>query len=236
VTRLILSVLLVFAFAQSNLRADLCWTGGGDGVSLFQEANWIDTTTGMAPPANSVNGNVALSNSFGTVKMAGNGNYGPFGPNFDIGANFVDLSGGNLVSSATNAIRGINGMSTIKVSNSASIDVQFISNTDVILCDNAMLTFRGGNDPIANNTSIDLDAGWTGMVLFDNESLADATSEHLSSFTVNGSAAVLGVNVDIVSTGANSSKLVLISVPEPGSLIALCGLAIGFVFRRRRHC
>jgi hypothetical protein len=66
-----------------------------------------------------------------------------------------------------------------------------------------------------------------------NRTIAEVTSEHLSRFTVNGAAAVVGDNISIYTDGVTGFTTVQ-PVPEP-STIALVGLALGAVLLCRRR-
>lgn len=112
-----------------------------------------------------------------------------------------------------------------------SLNVQWLGRSDnVTILSTGVLELRGGADPLPFGPAIDLALG--AEVNFLAESVADAESEHLGKFTVNGSPAALGTNVSLVSSGAGSS--VLTAIPEPSSL-AFAGLAfLGLLSRRRK--
>lgn len=61
----------------------LVWTGGGDGISLYQESNWQDDL-GNTPGANTINPNtVVTAQSGGSVEItSGNGSPSNFGGTF----------------------------------------------------------------------------------------------------------------------------------------------------------
>ncbi|MGB0992731.1 MAG: hypothetical protein ACPG32_09720, partial [Akkermansiaceae bacterium] len=51
---------LITAFLATNASAALSWTGGGDSISLYQEANWQEDD-GSALEANEINGNALVA-------------------------------------------------------------------------------------------------------------------------------------------------------------------------------
>ena len=82
-TILVSLILLTAQFAYG----DLVWDAGGDGVSTFQEANWLDTVTGADPPAGTVNPGVDVSMNVVAGLGATVGGGGATG-NFDLGDGF----------------------------------------------------------------------------------------------------------------------------------------------------
>lgn len=239
-----IAVLIVTGLTVPASSGLITWDAGGDGVSTYQEANWtaVDGAAGTDPAAGTVDGNAESSGGLihdflvGGSGTAGGG--GGAGPNFDL----TDTTTLTVQDNATfrmNNSSGVRGgtpfdsltRANIVGEDSGTVITQFLVEIDVSLSDNADLELKGGGNPL-NASTVDLASDWTGEIRFNNETVAAATTEHLSKITVSGSAAVIGANVNLVSDGGSGSVLTVI--PEPGSLalLALGGLAIGA--RRRR--
>ena len=60
-------IYLIFIGTQMLTAQDYHWTGNGDGIDFFQEANWMDTASGLNPedgtinPSQSINFNLFLT-------------------------------------------------------------------------------------------------------------------------------------------------------------------------------
>ncbi|NNC89868.1 MAG: arylsulfatase [Akkermansiaceae bacterium] len=202
--------LAVLLLLPTPLLASLTWTGGGDGVSVFQEANWVDTDTGSAPPAGTVDGGQPVPLFPGGIIMAeAAGTYGPYAPNFDLGGNTLHLSGGGtLQASAGYGLRSNSGggNSSVFLSGTTALQVQFLLDIVLTLSDASTLTLSGGGNPV-NSSTINLTSSFTGEIRFTAESVAAVQSEHLSKITVDGAAVVLGTNAELVSDGGAGSIL-----------------------------
>ncbi|MEM6506673.1 MAG: PEP-CTERM sorting domain-containing protein [Planctomycetota bacterium] len=222
------SQLLSAAFAlclAGGANAALVWTGSADGGSLFNEGNFVDTDTGTAPGAGTVDQNVAVPGFTGGIVIdAGAVQYvagepGFFGGGtFNFGSNDLLVAGLKLGSFST---FGAEGTGTVTIGDGGTVDLQFI-NTAITVLDGGTLTLRGGNDPLPGG-SVELQFG--GTVNFTNEDVAAFNAEHLSDFTA------VGGTLQVVSDGGSGSIVTV--VPEPGSL-ALLGLGGLMIVRRRR--
>ena len=116
----------------------------------------------------------------------------------------------------------------------SSLSTTFLARElDAIIDGTSSLTLRGAGNPV-NGSTVDLSVG--GIVNFADETVEAFTTEHLSKFTVNGSAAVIGTNLSVVSDGGVGSVVTAITavVPEPASVGILTGIA-GVLFSRRRR-
>lgn len=243
-----LSILLSSVSLIQVSSAALVWTGAGDGVSLFQEANWLDDSDNSVPPAGTIDPGSGISSSFGSIIMAAdNTTYGPFNGNFDLGGNTLELSGTNgtlLANGSGLRSNGGGAISTVNAAGISTIDVQFTQQLDINLTGAADLIYQGGGNPL-NDTLIDLAADWTGQIITVNETVADwsdpssaagtlrgvANVPHIDKITVAGQPAVIGENVQLVSDGASGAILTVI--PEPStSLLAVLGM---FVVARRKR-
>lgn len=194
--------------ASNPAPKDLVWTGvAGDG-DFFNEANW-DSDSGasgtQAPVADSVNSGSDLNALSLTVVNA---------DFFDL-AGYIVPNGASIHMDASNLTTtgsyGINAtaslVSSLDISAGSYASFQFLANINASLSGDAVLELRGGGNPV-NGSAIDLAVDSSGYVRFINETVADVTAEHLSKFTVGGSPAVLGTNLEIVSeNGATIVRL-----------------------------
>jgi hypothetical protein len=236
----------------SGWTATIEWTGGGDGVSTFQEANWVVTdntgqpgwTLGASPPAGAVNPNTNIETN---AIVAGSGTAGGTGASgiyrMIDGVSLTVRDDATFRMAASIGIQNdlATDRSGLIIEGNGLVAAQFLLRLDVVLRDNGQLILFGGGDPL-NATTIDLDLAWTGSIVMDNETVADwtdpassITDAHITKVTVGGAPAVIGGNVQIVSDGGTGSILTLNVVPEPSTL-ALAGLvliAAGTMLRRR---
>ncbi len=185
----------------------LTWTGAGDGVSLFQEANW-DLDGNGAPPAGTVDKDVAVV--YDMLVQNTNDNVGGTGAtgHLKIGDGFtLTVHAGKVVlksgdSSNNYGIKGISGGEhTYLDLIGGKVVAQYLSNDIAVsLSGDASLKLKGGGNPI-NGSTVEFTSG-TAQLELPAETVADFTSEHLSKITVNGAAAVIGSNLSVVSDGA----------------------------------
>ena len=231
----ILCLTAVICFAGwSGARADYVWTAAGDQVSVYQEANWMDTDTGNPPPAGSIDPNKevnqALIATFGTP-----GGSGGASGHLRLGTGSLSVSGDTVWRMAPG--RGIrvdgsnagNNFRPALVTDNAQLFAQFFSKITVSLGGHASISLYGGGNPI-NNSTIDF-LSTTATLNMLAETPTDFVNEHLGKISVFGLPAVIGSdpgvaemgdNLLIVADGANGS--VVTAVPEP-SILGLMGLA-----------
>ncbi|WP_372806503.1 hypothetical protein [Pontiella sp.] len=92
-------------FVGAVSHGSLVWTGNGDAISLYQEANWLDDT-GSVPANGTIDGGSAVSADTGVAKLieisSGFGQPSAAGSFFNIGNNSLTVSGGkSLIMTAT---------------------------------------------------------------------------------------------------------------------------------------
>lgn len=152
------------------------WTGDGDGVSLYQEANWNENSDGSGTnipqinPGNPVNATlVANSGSLGGVGATGN---------LLLGTGSLTLNGGTLTFAAG---RGINGGS-LTVNNSASqVTAAFLTNSNLNTSAGATVNLSGAitNTPVnhsgGNLTAASLASGSDATLSFGSITLTSTT-------------------------------------------------------------
>ena len=233
--------------AAPNAPAALVWTGNGDGVSLFQEANWLDDN-GAVPAAGTIDGNTAVTAATGgQIEISsGTGTPNNFAGNFDLGiGNDLLVGGGKTLQS--NAAQGIRVDYTVSnpansaatVQDNATVYIQFSLDIDWTLSTGATLHFKGGGNPV-NRSTIDF-ADTTALLLFDAETWSAFNTEHKSKTTFQGAPLVFGSDPFTFESGDNAlatayngtSGVQIQAVPEvSASLLALIGL--GALLRRKR--
>lgn len=231
-------------------------SGSGAGVTGDGTANLTVTTggnigTGTLSGFHSINVNgastinlvgAAVTTGAGTGGLSVSGN-SSVGTGTVSGFTSITVADSSLNMSGSNGIQGLTIGDQFDISGSGSVSSQFVLNWDLTLAGSSTLQLNGGGDPI-NNTQIDLDPNWTGSILTTSEAVADwtdsgssnpwrgdANATHLDKITVGGNAAVIGVNVNIVSDGGSGAILTVI--PEP-SIALLSGLGLLVLFRRRK--
>ncbi|MDA7882003.1 sulfatase-like hydrolase/transferase [Akkermansiaceae bacterium] len=187
------------------------WTAGGDGASIFQEANWTLSGGGVIPqidPVTPVNHDLVVNS--GTPGGGGGG-----GNTLDLGTGSLTVNGGTFRMSVGNSA-GITG-GPLTVTNGTVI-AQFISASSVSLSGGS-LDLNGGTNPL-NGVTVDFSSGSPAILLFRNETPADVLSEHLGKITVNGASAVAsggGQNLSVISDGGSGSRVEVFSSVDSDS-------------------
>ncbi|YCM42264.1 sulfatase-like hydrolase/transferase [Verrucomicrobiaceae bacterium 227] len=183
------------------------WTAGGDGVSLFAEANWTLNGDGVTSiPV--IDGATPVNHDL-VVKSGNPGGGGGGGNDLDLGTGSLTVNAGTFRMNVGNSAAILNGPITLT---GGTIICQFVGNSAVELA-GGTLSVNGGNNPL-NGTTVNFSAGSSGVLLFQDELPADVESEHLGKITVDGSPAVTtgaGQNVLILDEGAAGSRLSLLS-------------------------
>lgn len=217
--------LFVLCLLSHPVSAQITWDAGGDGVSIFEEANWTadGDIAGTDPAADTVNPNTAINFDMVVGNVGGMGatvGGSDGGGTMLIGDGFSltvqqDATYRSSISSGA-SIGGVLGTmtETLSILDTAEVITQFLSNLDVSMSGSSELFLNGSGDPIGGTTTIDFASDWTGSVTFAGESINNVISEHLPSLTVNGAPAVYGTNVDLVSNGSGGSILSLGTSPS----------------------
>ncbi|MDB4295727.1 glycosyl hydrolase, partial [Akkermansiaceae bacterium] len=186
---------LTFALSAASLSAaNLLWVSAGDGVSLFQEENWIDEESGVTAEAGAVDGNVALDHSL-IIRRGSPGGGSGAGGNLLLGSGQLSVSNATLRMSKGSAA-GIDLGATnqeFTIQDSQVLTDHLIS-AKVTMKGRSELTFYGGN-PLTD-TTIDLQSSDC-FVFFLDRLPTQIDGTYLNQFTVDGAAAVLNNNVEI---------------------------------------
>lgn len=221
--------------------ADLVWTGNGDGISLYQEANWLDNN-GAVPGTDEINANTAVTAATGgTIRIdSGSGTPSNYSGNFVIGTNDLIVGGGKNLRSGGSGIQGTS--SSLLIEENSTVNVQFILGMDVTVKGGSNLRFNGSGNPINNSDVNFLDVGST--LTFNNETYADFAAEHSGKISFQGMALEFGSDPFVFELGDNAFatafngvsgvQINFSTVPEPHSAIFLASAVGLFVFRRRK--
>ena len=172
------------------------WTAGGDGSSLFDEANWTlngDGTNSIPSiePAIPVNHHLVINS--GTPGGGGaNGS-------LDLGIGSLTANAGTMKLNLSADRRISNGPVTIA---GGTVVAEGLKNVAATLS-SGRLELDAPRDPLLDST-IDFSAASTATLAFNNETPADVLKEHLSKITIDGQAAVIGSNFTISAVGSGS--------------------------------
>jgi len=201
------TLLLCLSFFTSGLYAGTyTWTGAGDGVSLFLEANW----NGI--PA--INKNEDLLHDL--VINSGTPGGGGYNGDLYLGGNNLLVSGGTMTSNGSSGVWSyVSGtaLSSMEVTGGI-VSLEDVKNVSVTMSGTGDLTLTKSGNPL-NNSTLDLASDFTGQVYFSNETPADFTSQHLSKTTVAGSPAVIGTNINVVASGVGAIVTVIPAAVGP---------------------
>lgn len=190
------------------------WTGGGDGSSVFQEANWTANSDGSGAVIPAIDPNAGVNHDL-VVNAGLPGGGGGASAHLDLGTGSLTVNAGTFRMNVSNQFAGIrNADLTI---NGGTVIAQFVENGVISMAGGSLNLFGGGNP--MNGSTADFPAGSAAQVLFKDESAAEVVAEHLSKFTVNGAPALssgAGQNV-VVTSDAEGTVLRLGSDNPAGS-------------------
>ena len=95
VMKLFTSILLFTLPVFSSGAATYYWTSGGDGVSVYVEANWTENADGSGGTIPQINGNTAVNHDL--IVNAGNpGGGGGAGATLDLGSGSLTINAGTF--------------------------------------------------------------------------------------------------------------------------------------------
>lgn len=177
------------------LANDLVWTGGGDGMSFGDLANWDGDPTGGVIDMNALVDDFVIDDPDACVGCPGGVSQLTW---VDEGVGSLTMSGGEFV--------GATGLRyTTFTFTGGEMTRQFLLNVTATLEGDASLTLAGGGDPV-NQSTIALES-LDALVHFTNELPEDVTAEHLSKISFFGQPAIEGVTYTLESDGASGALL-----------------------------
>ncbi len=229
---------LALTFASFSLaQAAINWTGNGDGLSLFQESNWVDSNTNQAPLPNTINPGTALNGGTPETYVLGGVNLSQIGAgNIVLGNAGTTITLDNSsVATDPGVANGTVGAGILNLTNSSAFSSQYVTDSLITnVDDTSSLILYGGDKPMNFGAIVNLSAGAT--LTFNNETISDAASEHYGSIFINGTALsslTEGVDFTHISNGGNGS--IITAVPESSSFALLAGcFGLGWIMLRRR--
>ena len=196
---------LVLGLVLCGMAQAAVYTFDSASTDFFNEANWDDGSGGN-PPANTINPGTSInadlvidsdtvSNSSGRI---------------DVGSGYSLTMTGGALSGTSGFYAGV-----VAMSGTSTVTEAFINGTQVSLRDSAGLTLTGAAAAI--NTT----AGTPEVDFLSDEAQLHFTAKdvasvegYLSRFTVNGEAAVQGVNLSITSDGGAGAIVQAIAVSD----------------------
>ena len=204
-------LLLVLSHAASPA-ATYQWSGSGDGLSFFQEANW--TLVGGTTAIPQIDPNIALLHDL-LVEADTPGGPNGFAAHLRLGGRTLTLSGGTIraaqASSAGIHNDGTSGGSRAPlVISGGELLSHFLTDVAARLAGSAVLTLWSGGDPLANST-LELASTFTGQIRFTSETPATVRAEHLAKITVGGAAASENVNLRLTPDGASGCVVTVVA-------------------------
>ena len=225
-----------------TVHADFVWTGAGDGVSVYQESNWMDPDTGEMPPAGSIDRDVPVASNL-IVYDGTPGGSGGASPFLVLGSNSLTVMGGLVRMGPNVGIRQgevfVMGGELITQFFADDFNGSISSGTQVTLAGDGTIMLNGGDDPLPHGATINI-TSTVATLQFSNESPADFINEHLSKISVFGAAAEIGSQFDELEAGDNllieslgASGAVITAVPEPTSVVLLAFLPLLFLASAR---
>jgi hypothetical protein len=172
------------------------WTAGGDGQSIFQEANW--TRAGGTAVIPVINPATAL-----TVDLlvdAGSAGGGGFSNVLDLGTKRLGIHGGMVQSQTAHGIRGSNGS---KVTLAAgTLSVGYLDGVPVEIFKAPSLRFRQAVNPLRNEAKLKIMAGASPRITLLDNTISGVISSVLPHIEIDGDTAVDGANVVVRSNSA----------------------------------
>lgn len=196
--------------------------GGGGGVNGVLDLGGTGSLTVTDPNGNTAGGELRL----GAAAILKNGTITVNGSNFG----FIQ---GTLDNADFTSNWGLNLAGAMHLTNGSSLEATWFAGGNGIssLDGGSTLTIREDGSGTFNNNTIDfLDLNSTIVYSDTDRTIAEVASEHLSSFTINGEAAVLGSNINIFTNASGFTAVQ--AIPEYqataliGGLLALTAVMI----------
>ncbi len=236
--------ILLFSLLASTLpvSAALTWTGLGDGISAFQEANWLDDN-GNIPAAGTIDPSTAITAATGGLIVINSGIGSPSGyntGNFNTGTANILIGGGKIFASVGALGLGGTAVLSASISGASTVNVDFLFQKNATLDGASTIRLRGAGNSLNTSTVNFLDTA--SFLQFDLEDFTEFNTEHASKVTYLGNPLAFGADPflfepgdNALATAFNGADGVQITViPEPSSA-ALLGLGLTLVALRRQR-
>ena len=201
-TIILLSIFVSISFSISS--QTLVWTpANGDGISFFSSANWIDSSTGLAPIAGIVGTTLTLNRDIEIIKAPYTiGGGSGIGATILVGNGNMTLRKSGLFLMASKLAGIMFNSGKLLQLDSAKLSTEFIDGAAIAMSNGSTIEFFGA-DPLRNGASINLLSNKE-YLSFQKVDAAKVISQYLASITYNGQPAVNGSNVKVVSAGFGS--------------------------------
>ncbi|MDA7649053.1 sulfatase-like hydrolase/transferase [Akkermansiaceae bacterium] len=208
--KLFSSIILSAISISPSGAATYYWTSGGDGASVYQEANWTENLDGSGGTIPVINGNTAVNHDL--IVSAGNpGGGGGAGSTLDLGSGSLTINTGTFKMNVGNGA-GINNADIFL--NVGTVITEFVSGGSVTLAGGTLDLYEGDN-PI-DSATVNFTSGSTAVMIFRDETVLEVNSEHLAKIFVNGAAAVSsGAGQNVVVTANASGTVVMLGTTSP---------------------
>ena len=201
--------------------------GGGGGVGGVLDLGGTGSLTVTDPNGGTAGGELRL----GAGAILKNGTISVSGSNF----NYIQ---GTLDNADFTSNWGLNLAGAMHLTNGSTLEATWFANGGTSDIGGAStLTIREDGAGSFNGTTLNfLDFDSTIVYSNTNRTIAEVSSQHLSSFTVDGEAAVVGDNV-LIYTDSTTGFTTVQAIPEPQTLALLGGLLAltSVMLRRRTH-
>ncbi len=232
--RLLVGVALALAgwlsLASATEAAVIAWDAGGDGASLYAEANWEITSgsiggagVGDNPPNGTINAGSPVNHDL-VATFGGLGGGAGAGSPLRLGAQgSLSMSGGSLLirGGIENSNGGNDPGQPSLTLTGGTITLNYFSDIGITLGGDGSLTLAGGGNPLNHSTNVNFTSNYA-VLLMENESPSQFVNEHLHKISVRGQPAVLGENLRITSfNGTSGARITAAIVPEPSSVLLL---------------
>ena len=188
--RIALSAALVACATLATDAETLTWTGGGDGASFADVANWAGTPTGGAIDIAALVDDFVIADPAATV--GGTGGV----------AQLSWVSGSGSLSMSAGTLNGATGLRFTTLDLSGGVMTrQFFLEVTATVSGTAELRLNGGGNPL-NLATIEV-VGTEARVVFVNETPDDFRGEHAGKMTFDGLPAIEGVTYEVVADGGS---------------------------------
>ena len=183
-------------------QGDYVWTAGGDGEDIFQEANW--TIVGGNSFIPQIDSGVPVGYDL-LVESGTVGGESGFGAGLQLNGHTLTITGGSVITSSGIHNDGTSGggKSPIVIQGGL-LSATFLVDQEISITGDSRLVLQGGGNSL-NNSTVDIQSPFLGEIHFTSETTTNVTNEHLSKITVDGVAAQVGININLISDGLSGA-------------------------------